>query len=616
MEDFIFGNLSLTDEVVRRLTRELRGVRHNHHIEPTPAMPDRPIRLFATTGPSVRADAAYVYVTTDGSEPQGRGGRASGGQAFEMDAVETEWVSLLWDYVTRWRVELPAVPAGTKVRYKIEAFDSLSSASVFADNGAASSDQATPFSLPVDSFESPGWARGAVIYHIFADRFDPGGGRPFAAHEDLRGFYGGTLKGITERLDYIASLGTTAIWLSPIFASPSHHGYDAIDLYKVEPRLGTNDDLRTLVEKAHARGIRVILDFVPNHVSKQHPYFVSAQRDPDSPYRDWFVFHRWPNEYETFFGVKSLPQWNNQYGPARQYMLDVARYWMEEFGVDGYRLDYANGPSHDFWTDFRIAVKGARPDAFALGEIVESAEVLRTYEGRLDGSLDFLLTHNLRRAFAFGSMSLTELDAFLARHESYFDPRFVRPSFLDNHDMNRFLWLVRGDKRKLKLAALCQFTLTGPPIVYYGTEVGLSQVRDCRSSDGHGRPHEARLPMPWGEAQDADLLAFYRALGTMRREHPVLHGGRRLTLSMDAPQGTWAYARTDGEDVILVALNATEEPTEISIPVAGLGLADGTRLRGLLSAGEYAAVGGVVTANLAPVSGAVLQPLGREERPA
>lgn len=615
MEDFIFGNLSLTDEIVRRLTRELRGVRHNHHIEPTPAEPDQPICLLATIGPSVRADAAYLYVTTDGSEPQGRGGSASVGQVVEMKAVETEWVSLLWDYVTWWKAELPPMPAGTKVLYKIEAFDSRSGASAFADNGAASSEQATPFSLPVDSFEPPRWAQEAVIYHVFVDRFNPGGGRPFAAHDDLRRFYGGTLRGVTEKLDYIASLGATAIWLSPVFASPSHHGYDATDLYNVEPRLGTNDDLRGLVEGAHARDIRVILDFVPNHVSNRHPYFVSAQQDPGSPYRDWFVFHRWPDEYESFFGVKSLPQWNNQYGPARQYMLDVARYWIEEFGVDGYRLDYANGPSHDFWTDFRIAVKDACPDCFTFGEIVESAGLLRTYQGRLDGSLDFLLTHNLRRAFAFGTMSLTELDAFLARHESYFDPRFLRPSFLDNHDMNRFLWLAQGDKRKLRLAALCQFTLAGPPIVYYGTEVGLSQVRDCRTPDGHGRPHEARLPMFWGDEQDADLLAFYRALGNVRREHPVLHGGRRVTLSVDTPQGTWAYARTDGGETLVVALNAGEEAAEIAVPVQDLGLANGTHLRNLLGEQVVAVAEGHVKVVLSPLSGAVLQPVAQGERP-
>ncbi|MDH7488760.1 MAG: glycoside hydrolase family 13 protein [Anaerolineae bacterium] len=606
MEDFIFGNLTLTDEIVAKLTRQMRGVYHGHRMEPTPAAPDQPVALFATTGPAVAADAAYLYYTTDGSEPQGVAGQASHGHVLPMQRVETEWVSLLWDYVVWWKAELPPLPAGTRVRYKIEARDSIGGTSAFADNGAADSQTATRFSFPVSDAEPPAWAREAIIYHVFVDRFNPGAGRKFANPGDLRGFYGGTLRGVAEKLDYIASLGATAIWLSPIFASPSHHGYDATDLYAIEPRLGTADDFRALVEAAHARGIRIILDFVPNHVSNRHPYFVSAQTDPHSPYRQWFTFRRWPDEYESFFGVKSLPQWNNEHPPARAYMLDVARYWMQEFGVDGYRLDYANGPSHDFWTDFRFAVKAANPDAFIFGEIVESGALLRTYQGRLDGSLDFLLTHNLRRAFAFGTMTLAELSTFVDRHAAYFDPRFIRPSFLDNHDMNRFLWLVKGDKRKLRLAALCQYTLAGPPIVYYGTEVGLSQERDCRTPDGHGRPHEARAPMLWGDAQDADLLAYYRTLGRMRRERPALWRGEHTTLAVDNPPGTWAYARTDGEDCVIAILNAGDSSAEVSVPVAGLGLADGTRLRNLLGEEVYAVAGGRLRVGLAAMSGVAL----------
>lgn len=606
MEDFIFGSLTLTDEIVAKLTRQLRGVHHGHRMEPTPPAPGAPVAVLATVGPTVAADAAYLYYTTDGSEPQGLAGHARQGQALAMRQAATEWAPLLWDYVVWWKGELPPLPSGTKVRYKIEAHDPIGGASVFADNGAATPDKATPFSLLVSDAHPPQWAADAIIYHVFVDRFNPGAGRAFANPGDLRRFYGGTLRGVTEKLDYIASLGATAIWLSPIFASPSHHGYDATDLYAIEPRLGTEADLRALVDAAHARGIRIILDFVPNHVSNTHPFFVAAQTDPVSPYRDWFTFRRWPDEYESFFGVKSLPQWNNEHPPARRYMLDVARYWIREFGVDGYRLDYANGPSHDFWTDFRLAVKEANPEAFTFGEIVESAGLLGTYQGRLDGSLDFLLTHNLRRAFAFGNMNLAELDTFIARHEAYFAPGFVRLSFLDNHDMNRFLWLVRGDKRKLRLAALCQYTLAGPPIVYYGTEVGLSQRRDCRTPDGHGRPHEARTPMLWDDAQDTDLLAWYRALGRMRRAHPVLWRGARQTLTVDNPPGTWAYARTDGEDALVVVLNAGDSPAEVSVPIACLGLADGTHLRNLLGEEVYAVAGGRVKVGLGPVAGVAL----------
>lgn len=606
MEDFIFGTLTLTDTVVETMRRRLRGVHHGHRIEPLPAEPGQPVSLRATTGPGVRADALYLYYTTDGFEPQGSRGQAASGRVVEMSRTEVEWAPLLWDYVTVWRASLPPFAEGAKVRYKIEAYDALRDSSVYADNGASAPADATRFSFPVTYAEPPEWAREALIYQVFVDRFNPGGGRPFAHVRDLRGFCGGTLAGVTEKLDYIASLGATTIWLSPIFESPSHHGYDATDLYRVEPRLGTAEDLRRLVDEAHFRGIRIILDFVPNHVSNRHPFFVSAQSDPSSPYRNWFVFHHWPGEYESFLGVKSLPQWNNEYGPAREYMLDVARFWLREYGVDGYRLDYGNGPSHDFWTDFRAAVKSVRPDAFIFGEIVESAELLRTYQGRLDGSLDFLLTHNLRKVLAFGNGSLAELDAFIGRHDAYFDLRFVRPSFLDNHDMNRYLWLVKGDGQRLRLAALLQFTLAGPPIVYYGTEVGLSQTRDCRLPDGRGVPHEARAPMRWGDDQDTDLLNFYRLLGRVRREHPTLWRGARKTLAVDRPEGTWAYTRRDADETLLVALNTGQGEAEISIPADAAGLRDGARLRNLLGEEMYGVAGGRLMLRLPPLSGVLL----------
>ena len=158
-----------------------------------------------------------------------------------------------------------------------------------------------------------------------------------------------------------------------------------------------------------------------------------------------------------------------------------------------------------------MATRGAQPDSVTIGEVVDTPALQRTFEGRLDGCLDFMLLQALRGFFAFGDTSASEFDAFLRRHLAFFGDGLVLPSFLDNHDMNRFLWIVRGDTRRLKLAALCQFTLPGPPIVYYGTEVGLSQQRDVRSADGSGHPEEVRLPMPWGATQDAGLLRFLPA---------------------------------------------------------------------------------------------------------
>ncbi|HZD10919.1 MAG TPA: alpha-amylase family glycosyl hydrolase, partial [Candidatus Binatia bacterium] len=249
---------------------------------------------------------------------------------------------------------------------------------------------------------------------------------------------------------------------------------------------------------------------------------------------------------------------NLEHPAARAHLLRAAAFWSGDIGFDGYRLDYALGPSHDFWTDFRAAVKGTRPDAWLFGEVVEAPPVQLSYDGRLDGCLDFLLMQALRDTFIFGTMSVAALDGFLRRHHAFFPEHFSRPSFLDNHDVDRFLWLARGDKRKLKLAALCQFTLTGSPIVYYGTEVGLSQERDVVQKQGHIL-EESRLPMLWGEAQDQELHRFYRRLIDFRRSHPALWRGQRETAHVDGTAGTYVYTCRDEHETIVVALNASDE---------------------------------------------------------
>ena len=470
-----------------------------------------------------------------------------------MDPVGVEWDALEWGYVRRFRVTLPGQPAGTVVRYRL-ATGAPDGEEILADQGAF-------YAFYVANDPWPEWTRQAVVYEIFVDRFYPGEGKAWLNPGTPAGFYGGTLRGVTEKMDYLAGLGVDVLWLTPIFPSPSHHGYDASDYFDIEPRLGTKQDLRALLAAAHQRGLRVLLDFVPNHCSSRHATFQQALADPYSPYAGWFNFLHWPDSYETFFGVPDLPQLNLRHPDARQHLLDAAKYWLE-FGVDGFRLDYAVGPTPDFWADFRRTTRLARPDCWTFGEVVEPPDSQIAFHGLLDGCLDFMSLEAIRQTFAFGRWDAARFVSFLDRHEAYFPEDFSRPSFLDNHDMNRYLWVAQGDQRRLKIAALCQFTLAGPPVIYYGTEVGLSQRKDVRQAE-LGLPEESRLPMSWGDEQDAGLLAFYRDLIRLRRQEPALQHGRRRSLY--AGVDCLAYVKDQQGAEILTVINLSTEPNTVAL---------------------------------------------------
>ncbi|WP_322794200.1 glycoside hydrolase family 13 protein [Bellilinea sp.] len=515
MDDFIFGTLA-TEQLKRERVYGIRaGISHNFRRLPLDPLPAQPVRLILSVGPEYPVRRGWVYWTTDGSDPQGSQGRALNGFAAPLFFTHTEWDTILWGYLSYYEAVLPGFPTGSLVRYHF-GFE-------MADGGEKLSDQGQIFGFYVDDDPLPVWTKDAVVYEIFVDRFSPGKNQPWPNPSSLSDFYGGSLRGITEQLDYLVDLGVNVLWLTPVFPSPSHHGYDATDFFEIEPRLGGKRDFKELLVEAHRRGIRVLMDFVPNHISNMHPYFQQAVSDPASPYRQWFNFRRYPDDYETFFGVTSLPKLNLRHPAARQYVLDAARYWLE-FGVDGFRVDYAIGPAADFWAEFRKVTRQAKADCWTFGEIVDPSDVQLTFAGQLDGALDFILLEGLRQSLAFGRWDGVKLASFLERHHAYFPQDFSRPSFLDNHDMNRFLWAAGNDQRRLKLAALLQFSLVGPPVIYYGTEAGLSQQRDVRQN-GRGIPEESRSPMLWGEEQDKDLLKFYGQLIRVRKQFAALRRG-------------------------------------------------------------------------------------------
>ena len=561
----MFGPQRDFDNRIVEYRNSLVGIKHEHRLK-TPSQsqsrpqPNQPITLHVTTSGGIAYDSVRCWMDVNGEEI-----------TFEFVPGESVWNTLEWRYIRHWHGQVPPQASGTTLRYRIGGRvvgTGSSTASfglqvtpkwIFADNQARVLSEATEFAISVDDYDVPTWVRDAVIYHIFLDRFYPGDAGSWKKPTNLSGFFGGTLRGVIQKLDYIQSLGCNAIWLSPLFASPSHHGYDATDYYTVEPRFGTNADLIELIEKAHQHDSRVILDFVANHWSNQHPTFQAAQRDKNSEYRAWYTWQRWPNEYNSFFGVKGMPQLNLKHKPTSDYLLRCAQYWLES-GVDGYRLDYAPGPPHTFWADFRQACKKVNPEAFLFGEVVRPSEGITAYIPHFDGCLDFLLADALRRTFVLETSTLLAFEAFLAAHETYFSKDFSLPAFLDNHDMTRILYLAGEDTAKVRLAALVLFTLSAPPVIYNGTEVGVSQRNPL------GRFEEARLPMLWGDEQDKDLLTYFRRLGALRRQFPILASGRREVVHLNVQNGTYAYLRSSETNSVLIALNTGRRTQTIEIP--------------------------------------------------
>jgi glycosidase len=314
------------------------------------------------------------------------------------------------------------------------------------------------------------------------------------------------------------------------------------DFLTIEPRFGSLDDLRNLIVSAHRSGIRIIADFVPNHCSRSHPFFQEAQKDRQSRYVNWFLFDRWPDDYRCFLDVRELPKLNLDCLETRDHIVGAAQYWLS-LGLDGFRLDHAIGPKHSFWKHFRREIKKDHPAAVLIGEAwlegitwrhlktlqikhkylrwmfgMSQEGIQREYYGELDGILDFRFRNMVRTHVAHGRGTAPDkmLQQILQQRLGTYPKDYYLPTFLDNHDMNRFLYECRNDTEKLKAAARFQFSLNQPPIIYYGTEVGMTHQLPV-GSDGMHSDLQARQPMIWNRP-DRDLLAFYKQLIRDRKE--------------------------------------------------------------------------------------------------
>lgn len=413
-----------------------------------------------------------------------------------------------------------------------------------------------PFNHRADRFAAPAWTRDAVVYNIFPDSFAAG---KRLAPNGAPPCRGGTVRGVTENLDYIASLGFNCIYLNPIFAARSYHRYDTLDYYRIDPHMGAEDDLRDLVRRAHALGIRVILDGVFNHVSSDHPFFRDVLEKGRAS-RYYSCFYALPETprlpaagelpgYTCFSYVADMPKTNTADPFLRQYFCDIGAYWVRKFDVDGWRLDVANELDDGFLRAFRASVKAAKSDALIVGEVWENAA---HYLGgdMLDSAMNYDFRRYCRRFFAEQTVDAETFDTNVSTLQLRYNENalFAQLNLLDSHDVSRFLSLCGGKTERMELAVLLQMTFPGMPCVFYGDEKGL-----C----GESEP-EYRRPMAWDAS--SPLEEVYRRMIALRKTHPALRYGSFHTEL--ACGGVYRYSRVWNGTKITVAMNLGAEPVK------------------------------------------------------
>lgn len=422
----------------------------------------------------------------------------------------------------------------------------------------------------------PAWVAGSVVYQIFPDRFargDPNnlyrgancyGLEPLYLSWDQkpehppkgRDFYGGDLRGVINKLDYLKEMGITCIYLTPIFASPTNHRYDALDYMKIDPRLGTEEDLRELIAKAEELGMRVLLDGVFNHCSSDSIYFKAAQADKLSPSYRWFDFEQWPDKWVGWAGVKTMPELV-ECPEVEEFFFGkkgIAQHWLS-YGTAGWRTDVTPWITDEYWRRFRRAVRRTYPDAYLVAEDWGDA-THRLLGDSFDATMNYRFGYSVV-GYAGGKLSSSELDGRLQTLRRDTPPAqfHAQMNLLGSHDTPRLLTTLGSSRERVILAAALQLAYPGAPMIYYGDEAGLEGTY----------AESSRRAYPWG-FEDEELLAFYKRAINARRANPALSLGDVVTVWLADPGGYGIVRTCDGE-VVLALFNSGTDPIEALIPL-------------------------------------------------
>ncbi len=482
----------------------------------------------------------------------------------------------LFDY---WQVVVSVRFA--RLQYLFELKDKEGRSVLYGDKGFADNSlenlalEGNGFKIPyiheIDACHVPDWVSKTVWYQIFPERFANGNAElsPEGALDwdsSIRpkssDFFGGDLQGIIDHLDYLQDLGITGLYLCPIFESPSNHKYNTTDYFEIDRHFGDKETFRQLVEQAHLRGMKVMLDAVFNHMGDQSAQWQDVLKHGEkSVYKNWFHIQEFPvtNDklvnpkelpYHTFAFASYMPKLNTANPEVKDYLLSVATYWIEHFDIDAWRLDVANEVDHQFWRDFRKAVLAKKPDLYILGEVWHTSQPWLNGD-EFHAVMNYPLSDSIKDYFLSRSKKTSQFISEINCQSMYYKQQISEVMFnlLDSHDTERILTTAKGDIQLVKLALAFLFLQRGAPCIYYGTELEL----------GGGMDPDCRRVMPWDRVSSSnDMLNFMKNLIQLRKDvaEIIQHGKYSLEeIEPDVLAFEWQHDR----QVIRAIFNQSNE---------------------------------------------------------
>lgn len=533
----------------------------------------------------IRIGDPYIWDAggCDGGNMNATGGRWIGGKSYPMKKeCETEyfdhWIAEYKPEMKRSRYAFILEGENETILYTEKRIHELNGNGDERKMSAIGDFFCFPYLNNIDVAKTPKWVKDTVWYQIFPDRFynadesiNPKDVKPWGTEPTGDNFMGGDLQGVLDKLDYLCDLGITGLYFCPIFEATTNHRYDTIDYFKIDKALGDKKTFKKLVDEAHKRGMKIMLDAVFNHIGYFSPQWQDVIKNNEkSKYKDWFYIKKFPVvdkpleeldgnnlNYETFGRTPLMPKLNTENKEVVEYLLDVAKYWVEDMKIDAWRLDVCNEVDHVFWRKFREVVKTINPDVYILGEVWHDG--LPWLMGdQFDAVMNYPITEAIKEYFCLDEINTEQFKFMVEDNKVSYLRQIGETTFnlLDSHDTPRILTVAKGNKEKMKLSYLFMFTQAGSPCIYYGDEIGME------GDQGMGKEFHRRC-MIWDEKkQDRNMFNFMKRIIEIRKENKEFKLLDNRWINANRKNKILAYSK--GNIVIIINNSSVEE--KIALP--------------------------------------------------